>query len=75
MLHKDSQNPNHYCLFTQLNQQSLLAAFKSAAAPEPPRFTIHAHAVITSALLPSFDYVVSDGRAPPFVFSSIAVVG
>jgi hypothetical protein len=27
------------------------------------------------AHLPSFDFVVSDGRAPPFNFSSTAVVG
>lgn len=74
-LHKDSQNQHHYCLFTQLNQDSLLATFAPGVAPEQPQFTSHALFLSASEPLPSFDYAVSHGRAPPSLFSSRAVVG
>jgi hypothetical protein len=74
-LHKDSQDPHHYCLFTQLSQHTLLAASAPALAPEAPRFTAPAASLSISEFLPSFDYVVSHGRAPPSLCSSCAAVG
>jgi hypothetical protein len=74
-LHKDSQDPHHYCLFTQFNQHSLLATFTPTLAPEPPQLAAQAHLFFHSESLPSSDYTVSHGRAPPAPFPSIAVVG
>jgi hypothetical protein len=74
-LHKDSQDPSHYCLFTQLNQHLLLAALAPTVAAEPPQFAAQAPFIFAPESIPSFDYAVSHGRAPPSLFSSIAVVG
>jgi hypothetical protein len=74
-LHKDSQSPHHYCLSTQLNQHLLLAAFAPTVAAEPPQLTAQASFIFASESIPSFDYAVSHGRAPPSLFSSSAVVG
>jgi hypothetical protein len=74
-LHKDSQDPHHYCLFTQLNQHLLLAAFAPTVAAEPPQLAARAPFIFASASIPSFDYAVSHGRAPPSLSSSRAVVG
>ena len=74
-LHKDSADPQHYCLFTQLNQHSLLATFAPAVAAEPPQLPALAPLLFASESLPSFDYVVSQDRAPPSLLSFIAVVG
>jgi hypothetical protein len=75
LLHKDSQDPHHYCLFTQLNQHSLLATLAPAVAAEPPQLAPQAPFIFASESIPGFDYAVSLGRAPPFLFSSNAVVG
>jgi hypothetical protein len=75
LLHQDSQHPNHYCFFTQLNQHSLLAGLTPAHLPERSLCATDAPALSVSELLPSFDYVVSHGRAPPSFFPSTAVVG
>ena len=74
-LHRDSGDPQHYCLFTQLNQHSLLATFAPAVAAEPPQLPALAALIFASESLPSFDYAVSQGRAPPSLFSFLAVVG
>jgi len=74
-LHKDAQDPHHYCLFTELNEHLLLAAFAPTVAAEPPQLAAQAQFIFASESLPSFDYTVSRGRAPPSLFSSSAVVG
>jgi hypothetical protein len=73
--HRDSQDPHHYCVFTQLNQHSLLATFAPTVAAEPPQLAALAPFTFAAESIPSFDYAVSHGRAPPSPFSSIAVVG
>jgi hypothetical protein len=75
LLHQDAQHLNHYCLYTQLSQHSFLAGFTPALAPQPPTFITRAPSLSSSESLPSFDYVVSHGRAPPVLSSSTAVVG
>ena len=75
LLHKDSQDPDHHCLFTQLNQHFLLATFAPAVAVEPPPLPAEAPPILCAESVPSFDYAVSQGRAPPCLFSSSAVVG
>ena len=75
LLHKDSQDPNHYCLFTQLSQHSTLTAVTTTPVPEPSWIASNNLFVPLSELLPSFDYGVSYGRAPPSLLASIAVVG
>ena len=74
-LHKDSQDPHHYCLFTQVNHHSLPATFAPTVAAEPPQLGAPVPFISPSESVPSFDYAVSHGRAPPHVFSSIAVAG
>ena len=74
-LHKDSQDPHHYCLFTQLNQHSLLATFAPRVAAEPPHLGALAPFIFASRSIPSFDQAVCHGRAPPSKLSHIAVVG
>lgn len=75
LLHQDAQHLNHYCLYTQLSQHSFLADFTPTLAPEPPASTTRAPSLSSSESLPSFDYVVSHGRAPPALSSSTAVAG
>jgi hypothetical protein len=75
LLHQDAQHLNHYCLYTQLSQHSFLADFTPTLAPAPPTLATGAVSLSSSESLPSFDYVVSQGRAPPSLSSSIAVVG
>jgi hypothetical protein len=53
----------------------LLAALAPTVAAEPPPLAAHAPCTFASESLPSFEYAVSDGRAPPSLFSSRAVVG
>jgi hypothetical protein len=74
-LHKDSQDPHHVCLVTLLSQHSLLATSAPTVAAEPPQLAAQAPFIFSSESIPSFDYAVSHGRAPPSLFSSSAVVG
>jgi hypothetical protein len=75
LLHKDAQTPQHYCLFTQLSQHSITASSGIVIAPDPAPLVGHGVRVTETEFLPSFDFVISDGRAPPFNSSSFAVVG
>jgi hypothetical protein len=75
LLHADSQNPNHYCLFTGIHQQSLLAVFGTNPTPAPPSATEGLPCCSDFQLLPAPDYLLSDGRAPPPCFLHTAVVG
>jgi hypothetical protein len=74
-LHKDSEDPQHYCVFTQLNQDSVLTSFAPTLAPEPPQVAAQAQLFLHCEPLLSFDYAVSHGRAPPLLVSATAVVG
>jgi len=74
-LHGDAQDPHHDCLFTQLNQHSLLATFASVIAPEPPQVVSPGARWFAFDVLPSFDYSISRGRAPPSPALFHAVVG
>jgi hypothetical protein len=75
LLHKDAQTPQHYCLFTQLSQHSVTASIGFVLAPHAALIAVSGVRLSEFEVLPSFDFVVSDGRAPPFSFSSTAVVG
>jgi hypothetical protein len=75
LLHKDAQGADHSCVFTQVGQGSLLPHGPAVAAPAPPILCIGLLDPCYCELLPSFDYSVSDGRAPPAFSSSTAVVG
>jgi hypothetical protein len=75
LLHKDAQSPQHYCLFNQLSQHSVAASSGFILAPKPPPSAGDRLVLNDFALLPSFDFVLSDGRAPPFNSSLTAAVG
>jgi hypothetical protein len=66
LLHKDAQTPQHYCLFTQLSQHSVTVGSGIVLAPDPAPLVGKGVRLTESGILPSFDFVVSDGRAPPF---------
>jgi hypothetical protein len=75
LLHQDAQNPSHNCVVTQLQHHLLLPGL--VAMPLPPTPTTWGMCASNDhfRFLPAFDYVVSDGRAPPSFASSTAVVG
>jgi hypothetical protein len=75
LLHKDALGPNHYCLFTQISQHSLAASSGYVIAAEPEHSANTGVRLNELELLPSFDFVLSDSRAPPSNVSSTAVVG
>jgi hypothetical protein len=75
LLHKESQSPDHYCLFTQLGQQSITTSSGVVLTPRPESLGNTLVRLEKFELLPSFDFVVSDGRAPPSVSLPTAVVG
>jgi hypothetical protein len=75
LLHPDAQGSDHNCLITQLQQHTLLAGFAAiiAALPAPVVGTAVCRAEVQ--FVPAFDYRLSPSRAPPFLFSSLTVVG
>jgi hypothetical protein len=75
LLHRDSQGPDHYCLFTQLNHHVLLVSFAAVLTPEPPAVIVPTHVFSAGESVVSVEYLVSDGRAPPAPVPSSPVVG
>jgi hypothetical protein len=75
LLHKDAQSPNHGCLFTQISQHLLAPATGFVLGAKPEASAGMGMRLDEFELLPSFDYLLSDGRAPPPSFASNAVVG
>jgi hypothetical protein len=75
LLHQDAQGPNHNCLITQIQQHPLLAGFATIAAPVPARAEVAAVCRAEVQFVPACDYRLSPSRAPPFLFSSLTVVG
>ena len=74
-LHQDAQNPSHRCLVIQFQHQLLLPGLVAPAAPLPGAGWSARAPGPPPQLLPAFDYVVSDGRAPPPSPCSTAVGG
>ena len=74
-LHPDSKNSDHFCLVCLLVKGHATPA--SVASTGMAAALILIGALIFSRILPfaSDDYRHSPSRAPPFVFSSITVVG
>ena len=75
LLHQDSAHLSHFCLYTQLSQHSFLADFTPAHARPPQPFITRGPSLSGSESLPSFDYGVSQGRAPPSLSASVPVAG
>ena len=75
LLHKDAQKAGHTCVVTHLQQHSCLATFAATGLPEPPTSWGMLETSGEVQFLPSTDYLVSQGRAPPSPFWFIAVVG
>jgi hypothetical protein len=67
LLHKDAQNPGHNCLVTQFQNQSLLSGFVAAVAPPMPEVSGFLFGSADFQSLPSCDYRLPPGRAPPAV--------
>lgn len=64
-LHKDSQNPDHNCLVTQLQHHLLLAGVVLLAAAVAPTLWVWVAVIVSLPILPSCDYRLLPGRAPP----------
>jgi len=67
-LHEDAQSPDHNCLVTQFQHQSLLSGFVAAVAPALPEAVSALPAPAGDGHFPLLcDYRLSPSRAPPAV--------
>ena len=75
LIHNDAQDATHRCVATMISQQSVMAGTPVSGVVPPVSFVIRSSCFADFQFLPSFDYVINDGRAPPSSFSSTTVVG
>jgi hypothetical protein len=64
-VHHDASAPNHECVFVQISHGQCLADAVPMSAPVPVVTEIGSAPVATPLVLPSRDYVLLPGRAPP----------
>jgi hypothetical protein len=73
--HNDSGAPEHQCFIVQLNKGSLVMPVEGWFVEAPANSSFLQPLAELVIFYPSFDYRVSDSRAPPAISSSTAVVG
>jgi hypothetical protein len=75
LLHKDSQNPTHNCVVTQVQQQAFLGTCDRLVVSDPVLTSIGFVPLAETRIFPTTDYRLSPSRAPPSLFSSSTVAG
>ena len=75
LLHKDSQNAAHQCLISQLQRQLIFEGFESPAVPAPVLVACPFPPVLSVQICLAPDHLLSPGRAPPSLLSSVTVAG
>lgn len=67
LLHPDAQSPDHHCLITQLQHQSVTSGCVAAAAPPLPEVSCALIGCGDFHFYPSYDYRLTPSRGPPAV--------
>src|SRR5215472_1160528 len=75
LAHSDASSPQHHCVVTQIEGQSLLAAMAQAVAPAPPTTQFGSIPVPPVPVLLSPDFRLEPNRGPPSHFIQSQVVG
>ena len=73
-LHTDAQSTSHDCVFTHVSKGQLLGVAPGLVTVAPSSFLVRLALSDESRFVPAALYRWSPSRAPPPVFSSLAVV-